>query len=155
MATSKTHTTRLVFGLAAAGMLLIPLAGCSGTADTPSAFDSTRASVSLGAPGGESSGSTGASTSAGSTSSAGGSSTPGGVDCSGTSCSLTLSGEDAQADAFGTRISLGGVENGRATLRVGDADVSCGQGESVSAGPLTLKCTTVTADSVTLTASLG
>jgi hypothetical protein len=33
--------------------------------------------------------------------------------------------------------------------------VSCAEGESVSAGPLSLQCTTVTDDSVELTASLN
>ncbi|MGY1707406.1 hypothetical protein ACI79C_22825 [Geodermatophilus sp. SYSU D00697] len=77
------------------------------------------------------------------------------VDCSGNSCSVTLSGDGAEADVLGTRVVLGGVEDGRATVRVGDQDLSCGQGESVSAGPLTLACSTVTEDTVTLTASLG
>ena len=77
------------------------------------------------------------------------------VDCSGNSCSVTLYGDGAEADILGTQVVLGTVENGRATLRVGDRDLSCGQGESVSAGPLTLACSTVTEDAVTLTASLG
>jgi hypothetical protein len=33
--------------------------------------------------------------------------------------------------------------------------VSCAEGESVSAGPLTLKCSKVTDEGVELTASLG
>ena len=40
-------------------------------------------------------------------------------------------------------------------IRVGDQEIGCSQGESVSAGPLSLECTTVTQDSVTMTASLG
>jgi hypothetical protein len=77
------------------------------------------------------------------------------VECSGNSCTVTLSGDGAEADVLGTAVVLGGVENGRATFRVGDQDLSCGQGESVSAGPLTLACSTVTDDTVTMTASLG
>jgi hypothetical protein len=34
-------------------------------------------------------------------------------------------------------------------------EIACSQGESVSAGPLNLECTTVTEDTVTMTASLG
>ena len=75
--------------------------------------------------------------------------------CSGTSCSVTLEGEGAEVEILGTSLALGGVQDGRATLSVGNASVSCAQGETVSAGPLTLTCTTVEADSVELTASLG
>jgi len=77
------------------------------------------------------------------------------VSCSGGTCSVTLSGDGADADLLGTSIAFGGVQDGRATLRVGDAEVSCAQGESVSAGPLSLECTKVTDDSVELSASLG
>ena len=49
----------------------------------------------------------------------------------------------------------GGTQDGRASLSVGGASVSCGEGESVVAGPLQLTCTSVTDDSVELTASLG
>jgi len=77
------------------------------------------------------------------------------VSCSGTSCSVTLSGDGAKADLLNTTLAFGGVENGRATLRVGDTEVSCAQGEQVQAGPLTLECSEVGDDSVKLTASLG
>jgi hypothetical protein len=77
------------------------------------------------------------------------------VSCSGTSCSVTLSGDGASADVLNQKLAFGGVDNGRATLRVGDKEVSCAQGESVDAGPLSLECTEVTDDSVKLTASLG
>ncbi len=77
------------------------------------------------------------------------------VSCSGNSCSVTLTGDGAEAEILGTTVSLDSTENGRAGLRVGGASVSCGQGESVSAGPLSLECTTVTDDSVELTASLS
>jgi hypothetical protein len=78
-----------------------------------------------------------------------------GVDCSAGSCSVTLSGEGAEADILGTTLSFGGVKDGRASLSVGDTSVSCGEGEKVTAGPLALKCSSVTGDSVELTASLG
>jgi hypothetical protein len=77
------------------------------------------------------------------------------VSCSGTTCSATLSGDGAEAKVLGTTLAFGGVRDGRATLSVGDASVSCAQGESVSAGPLSLTCTTVTEDSVEVTASAG
>jgi hypothetical protein len=77
------------------------------------------------------------------------------VSCSGTRCTVTLKGGGASADLLNTTLAFSGVENGRATVRVGDKEVSCGQGESTSAGPLTLECTEVTEDSVTLSASLG
>jgi hypothetical protein len=77
------------------------------------------------------------------------------VSCSGSSCSVTLSGDGAEAEILGTTLTFGGVQDGRAELSVGGAGVSCAEGESVSAGPLSLQCTTVTDDSVELTASLN
>jgi hypothetical protein len=77
------------------------------------------------------------------------------LSCSGSECSVTLSGDGAQVDVLGTSLAFGGVQDGRATLTVGNASVSCAQGETVTAGPLTLTCSTVEADSVELTASLG
>ena len=77
------------------------------------------------------------------------------VDCSGTSCTVKLEGNGAKASILGNDLAFGGIENGRATLSVGDAEVSCAQGESVSAGPLSLTCTSVTDDGVELTAKAG
>jgi hypothetical protein len=77
------------------------------------------------------------------------------VSCSGTSCSVTLSGDGAQAEILGTTLSLGEVQDGRASLSVAGASVSCAEGESVTAGTLELECTSVTEDSVELTASLN
>ena len=77
------------------------------------------------------------------------------VSCSGGECTVTLSGNGAEAEILGQSLAFAGTENGRATLRVGDASVSCAQGEDVAAGPLTLACGTVTDDSVELTASLS
>jgi hypothetical protein len=78
-----------------------------------------------------------------------------GVSCSTSSCTVTLSGDDAEVDILGTTLSFGGVQDGRATLSVGGATVSCGEGETVTAGQLELECSSVTGDSVELTASLG
>jgi len=77
------------------------------------------------------------------------------VSCSSNECTVTLSGNGAEAEILGQSLAFAGTENGRATLRVGDTSVSCGQGENVAAGPLTLACGTVTDDSVELTASLS
>jgi hypothetical protein len=77
------------------------------------------------------------------------------LSCSASECSVTLTGSDAQVEILGTTLSFGGVQDGKATLSVGNASVSCTQGETVNAGPLSLTCTTVEADSVELTASLS
>ena len=76
------------------------------------------------------------------------------VSCTTKSCTATLSGDGEQAKILGTTIEFGGVQDGRASLGVGDASVSCAEGESVSAGPLSVTCTNVTDDAVELTASL-
>jgi hypothetical protein len=78
------------------------------------------------------------------------------VSCSSSgSCTVKLTGDGAEAEILGTTLSLGSVENGRASLSVAGTSVSCAEGESVTAGSLELQCTTVTEDSVELTASLG
>ena len=77
------------------------------------------------------------------------------VDCSGTTCTVTLSGDGAKASILGNDLAFAGTQDGRATLSVGDAEVSCAEGESVSAGPLSLTCTEVTDDGVELTAKAG
>jgi len=96
-----------------------------------------------------------ASSGASSVSSATGSRTVSLVSSTGSSCTVTLAGRDAEVQVFGTRISLGGVREGRASLRIGNRPVSCTQGGTVSAGQLTLRCTGITQDSVTFTGSLG
>jgi hypothetical protein len=77
------------------------------------------------------------------------------VSCSGTSCSVTLSGDGAKADVLGNTLTLSGIKDGTATLGAGGASVSCTQGQSVTAGPLHLTCSKITSDAVTLTASVG
>ena len=77
------------------------------------------------------------------------------VSCSTSSCTATLSGDGAEAEILGTTVTFGGVQDGRASLGVGGASVSCAQGESVAAGPLQLECTSVTDNAVEITASLG
>ena len=77
------------------------------------------------------------------------------VSCTTSSCTATLSGDGAKAEILGTTLEFGGVQDGRATHGVGDASVSCAEGEKVSAGPLSVTCTSVTEDAVEVTASLG
>jgi hypothetical protein len=77
------------------------------------------------------------------------------VSCSGSTCSVTLSGSGAEAEILGTTLTFGGVQDGKAQLSVGGASVSCGEGETVTAGPLSLECSGVTEDSVELSASLS
>ena len=81
--------------------------------------------------------------------------TSNGVSCSTSSCTVTLDGEGAQVDVFGNTVTLGSVQDGRAALEVAGASVSCAEGESVAAGPLSVECTSVTADAVELTATLA
>src|SRR5215213_3959945 len=76
------------------------------------------------------------------------------VNCSPSSCTVTLSGDGAEAEILGTTLSLGSVEDGRASLSVAGTSVSCAEGESVAAGSLSLTCTSVTEESVELTAAL-
>ena len=77
------------------------------------------------------------------------------VSCEGSSCTVTLTGEGAEAEILGQTLTFGGVQDGRASLSVGGASVSCGEGESVNAGPLELSCSGVTDDSVELNARLS
>ena len=77
------------------------------------------------------------------------------VQCSPSSCTVTLEGTDAQVDVLGTTLTFSGTQDGRASLGVAGASVSCAEGESVAAGPLDLECTSVSEDRVELTASLG
>jgi hypothetical protein len=77
------------------------------------------------------------------------------VSCTTSSCTATLSGDSAEAEILGTTVSFGGIQDGRASLEAAGASVSCAEGESVGAGPLRIECTGVTADAVTITASLN
>ena len=77
------------------------------------------------------------------------------VDCSGTTCTVKLEGDGAKANILGHDLAFVGTEDGRATVSVGDASVSCAEGESVSAGPLSLTCTSVGDNSLELTAKAG
>jgi hypothetical protein len=75
--------------------------------------------------------------------------------CSGNQCSVTLGGSVAEVTVFDTTIVWEGIQDGQATLRVGDQYVSCVPGQSVSVGAVALACTAVTQDTVTFTATRG
>ena len=77
------------------------------------------------------------------------------VSCTTSSCTATLSGSGASAEILGQTVTFGGVQDGKASLGVAGANVSCAEGESVAAGPLQLECTSVTEDAVEITASLA
>ena len=146
---------RLISGVVAAGLFAVPLAGCSGDATNTSASDLTSAAQSAGSAASSAASAAGsAAASAGSAASSAAGNVGDNVDCSGNSCSVTVS-TGANEKVLGTQLSLKSVDSGQATLSVGDQTVSCGEGEKVSAGPLSITCTGITSDSVTLTASLG
>ena len=155
MGKPKLHRTRASLLLAAA-MVMAPLAACSDSdsGDGPTSAQETASE----SPGSEAPSETPGEPQEGTDAAE----SPGAdaegdaeVDCSGRTCSVTLSGEGAEAEILGTTVVLGRVDNGQASFRVGDEDLSCGEGDSTSAGPLTLECTGVTDDAVTMTASLG
>ena len=68
---------------------------------------------------------------------------------------MVLAGDGSQVDVLGATISFHGVQDGRAALRVGEQDVSCTQGQSVSSGSLRLDCTIVTDNRVEFTVSIA
>ena len=153
MTRTRTRTRPTAATLLAAGLLLFPLSACTdepvadegtGTTTEAPAEDTAEAPTEAPTEDTGTAGSTG-------TDAAG---SPAEVDCSARSCELTLqSGQEAEV--LGTTLAFTSSQDGTATIRVGNDDASCRQGETVEAGPLSLECTTVTGDSVTLTASLG
>lgn len=136
--------------LVAGALLFAPLAACSSTTEPAetdaTATEATETSAAEEPEASESPEATGEGTDTG---------TESDVDCSGTSCSVTLTGDGAEADILGTSVVLGGVENGEATFRIGNEEVTCGEGDTTEAGPLTLECSSVGDGTVTMTASLG
>ena len=138
---ARTQRQKLTIGALTAGLLVLPLAACTGNEDVPD-------SSTLSSAGSAASSATSAASSAAEEVSEA-------VDCSGHSCSVTLDADAAEVEVLGTTISFGGVSNGEATFSVGDREISCAEGDSAEAGPLSIECTTVSEDSVTFTASLG
>jgi hypothetical protein len=145
--TSGKGWRRRTAGLVGSAAVAVALAGCTGAggSDARSAMQSSAAAPGL--PSATASASPGPS----------GQPAPSrGVSCDVHTCTLTLRTTDPrEVRAFGASLALAGVQDGVASLTVGDARVECGQGEGVRAGPLTLFCDDVTAGSVTLTAEVG
>ena len=125
-------------GLLTAGLLLFPVAGCSEDTVGDDAADAVS--------------SAGADASAALETAV--EDSPVDLDCSGTSCSLTLDAGQ-EAELLGTRLAFTSSADGTATVRVGEQEATCRQGETVEAGPLSLECTDVTDEQVSLTATLG
>lgn len=125
----------------AGGLALAPLAACTGAEENTGSSALTSASEGV--------------ESATSAAASAAESVDGNVDCSGSSCTVSLSPDAAEVEVLGTRLAYEGVQDGEATIAVGNRTVTCSEGESVEAGPLTLECTTISADSISMTASLG
>jgi hypothetical protein len=139
MTTTTTRTRGTAAGLMTGGLLLFPLTACT---DATVGEESEQAISSATEEALEDTSTEGVNPSAPE------------VDCSGTSCELTLqSGQEAEV--LGTTLAFTSVDGGEATIRVDGNEATCSEGEDVSAGPLSLECSTVSDDSVTLTASLG
>ncbi|RZU34570.1 hypothetical protein BKA19_4342 [Blastococcus saxobsidens] len=126
---------------------MVPLAACTGTGTGTGTEENTGSSVLPSASEGVESATSAAASAA--------ESVDGEVDCSGTSCTVSLSPDAGDVEVLGTRLAYEGVQDGEATVVVGDRTVTCAEGESVEAGPLTLECTTVSEDRLSMTASLG
>lgn len=73
--------------------------------------------------------------------------------CSGLTCEVTLSGEGASTElgAAETPIKLVAIEDGQATIELGDAQGSCSAGETIELAESSVECTNVDDDSVQLT----
>ncbi len=125
----------------AGGLLFLPLTGCTG--DEANTGSSVLTSASDAAE------------SAAETAESAADTAGENVDCSGDSCSVTLESGSAETEVLGVTLSYESSADGEATVRVGDRTVTCSEGETVSAGPLELECTTVSEDSLTLTATLN
>jgi hypothetical protein len=133
---------RVLAGSFGAVLLLVPLAGCPDASTSDGTESSSGASATQSPPADGSSGAPNGTEASGSASD---------VDCSAGTCSLTLTGEGAEAVVLGTAVVLGRIEDGRASLRLSGMDGSCGSGDSTTVGSFSVQCTTVTGDAVTLT----
>ena len=108
-------------GVLAGGLVLVPLAGCSGD-------EVVSDSSVLGDAGS-------AASSASSAAESAAESVGEAVDCSGSTCSVTLDADSGEVELLGTTASFGGVQDGEATFSVAGQEVSCAEGDSVNAGP--------------------
>ena len=135
------YLTRTWAGILLGGSLVAVLAACSASW---TARGSSSSSVSSG------------SSSVTSTSSATGGGTSRAVSlvsCTDTSCSVTLGGEGSEVGVLDTQIAFVGIRDRQATVRVGGRTVSCTEGQTVTADGLTLRCTSITEDTVSFTGS--
>lgn len=139
MGTSHSRTARAL--VLAGGLVLVPITACTGNEETTGTSVLTEAEDAV-----ES-----ATSAAGSAAE----DVDSNVDCSGDSCTVTLSPDADEVEVLGTTVSYDGVEDGEATMTVGDETVSCAEGDTVEAGPLSLECTTVSEDELSFTATLG
>ncbi len=145
-------TTRLLAGLGAGVLLVAPLAGCSDST-TDQAGDAVASATSAADEGLDQATESADAGATGSSSADSGSST--GVDCSGTSCTITFGGDGTEVDVLGTTVRLGQVTDGQARIGIAGNDLTCSEGETISAGPLSVECTTISPETVVLNASLG
>lgn len=139
MGTTHSRTARAL--VLAGGLVLFPITACSGEEDTTGASVLTDAGEAV--------------ESAGDAAESAAEEVGSNVDCSGDSCTVTLSPDGGEVEVLGTTLSYDGVVDGEATITAGDQTVSCAEGDSVEAGPLTLECTSVTEDELAFTATLG
>jgi hypothetical protein len=136
-----THSRRSAAVVLAGGLFLVPLAGCTGDEENTGSSVLTQAEDAAEDATSQAEDAVDAADEA--------------VDCSGDSCTVTVSPDAGEVEVLGTTLSYNGVEDGEATIMVGDETVTCAEGDSVEAGPLTLECTTVSDESVSLTATMN
>lgn len=142
MTTTQGRVSRTAAGILSSGLLLFATAACSGEVTNEDAGVTATASADAG------------DVSDAASAAASDIAENAEVNCSGSSCDLTLAAGQ-EADVLGTTVAFDSTEDGVATLQVGNREAQCEQGQEVAAGPLTLQCSSVSDDSVTLSASLG
>ena len=149
-----TRATKLCADALVPALVLMACATPADASSSGSAGVSASAASVTGSPGADGSpsadGSPGADGSSGAAASAVST-----VSCSGTSCSVTLAGTGSRVQVLGTAIAFEDVRDGQATVRVDEQTITCAEGQSASVGPVTLTCTDVTSNSVTMTVSSG
>jgi hypothetical protein len=72
------------------------------------------------------------------------------VSCTGQRCEVTLGGAGATGQVLGATLAFDRISGGRGTVRVDDVPVSLREGDEADRGTVHLRCTRVTATSVTL-----
>lgn len=127
-------------GVLAGGLFVLPMTGCSDATVDGESLPSVTAELPSDAPSTEDVGEAVESAVE--------------ADCAGMSCELTLA-TGQEAEVLGTTLSFTGSEDGTATLQADGRSVTCTEGEEISAGPVSVECSAISDDSVTLAASLG